>query len=84
MISEHQKALCLALVHKHVKEHESYRSWVPEYSAIRESAPQSLMGYMYTMQVKHHAILIAGHYRQKAMYRKMLKALKCTCKFEAL
>ena len=83
MLSEDQKAVCLALVHKHVKEHASYKSWVPEYSAIRESAPQSLMGYMYT-PVKHHAILIAGHYRQKAMYRKMLKALKCTCKFEVL
>ena len=83
MLSEDQKAICLALVHKHVKETQEYRSWVPEYSAIRETVPRSMMGFMYR-PVTHHAILIAGHYRQKAMYRKMLKALKCTCKFEVL
>jgi len=32
--------------------------------------------------VRFEEVWVGGHVRRKAMYRRLLKALRCTCKFE--
>jgi hypothetical protein len=81
MLSEHEKACCLSLVHAHVSNGKQYTSWVPSYSTVR----RPLTDYYRVGRLNRcHAvsIQIGGHYRRKALYRKLLSALKCTCKFE--
>ena len=66
-MDEHQKALVLSLVHAHVSDRKEYTSWVPAYSCVRE---------------RGGVVRVAGHFRRQALYRRMLSALRCTCRFQ--
>ena len=67
MLSDHDKACVLSLVHAHVCDGEEYTSWVPAYTALRRSGAQ---------------VLVGGHFRRKALYRNLLKSLVLVTKFE--
>lgn len=68
-MDEHQKALALSLVHAHVSDNEEYTSWVPAYTSVRE---------------RGGLVTVGGHFRRKALYRRLLSALRCTCRFQDL
>ena len=65
-----EKVYVLALVYRHIKENTEYMSYVHPYTVRRPGIETR--------------ITIGGHYRYKAMYRMILAALRCTCKFEDL
>lgn len=66
------KAYALSLVHAHVLQETDYQSWVPSYSSVRYSHKKAI------------AVHVGGHYRMKALYKRLARALKCTCKLEDL
>ena len=95
-LTEDEKATVLSLVHAHVSNKPEYSSWVSSYSTIRKApkvpippaTPQAAAllagdGWRRRTYTPHcYMLRIGGHYRRKALYRKLLQSLKCTCKFE--
>lgn len=65
-------ALALSLVRAHLLHTPDYLSWVPSYTVIRycRKRPQS--------------VKVAGHYRRKALYARLLCAIHATCKLQEL
>ena len=87
-ITDGDKALVLSLVHAHVCNTPEYSSWVNSYSTIRKLPPVAPPHLTPTTQqrigrsrVNCYMLRVGGHYRRKALYRMLLSALKCTCKF---
>ena len=70
MLSETDKACVLALVYAHVIDADEYLSWVPPYTCARKDKRSKII-----------YVWIGGHYRMQANYKRLLKALPCTCKF---
>ena len=82
-LTDDEKACCLALVYRHVKDSRDYTSWVPSYHTVR----RPLANYYSAAKLNRcsaYAIRIGGHFRRKALYRRLLCSLKQTCKFEDL
>lgn len=67
-MDDNDKAYVVALVYAYVRNSPEYASWVPSYSTLRAS----------------RVVTVGGHFRQKALYRHLLKALPLVCKFEDL
>ena len=91
MLTEDQKAYCIALVHAHVSDGAEYSSWVPSYRCVRRASqqrdPSVRFGVPTNMSVPDGtfvSVRVGGHYRRKALYRKLLSALACTCKFDVV
>ena len=83
MLSEDDKATVLALVHAHVSNCEDYVSWIRSYCTIRNAAVMSReFSSTKFARPTQMSVRVGGHYRRKALYRTLLAALVCTCKFE--
>jgi len=84
-VSEADKALCLALVYAHVRDGSEYSSWVPAYTVIRRCKPSKsglVERHRWPAAGEMMSVCVGGHYRRKALYRRLLSALRRTCKFE--
>ena len=75
-LSEDEKAYVLALVHAHVSDADEYVSFVPSHIVRRRIATSATR-----FAPRQMCVHVGAHYRRKAMYRHLLRALKCTCKF---
>ena len=62
----------LSLVRAHLLHHPEYLSWVPSYTTIRYC------------KKKAHSVRVAGHYRRKALYARLLTSLEATCRLQEL
>ncbi len=89
-MDEHSLALVLALVYAHVKDSDEYTSYVPPHKVrrkrrvVRFNRDHFMRGNFIPLDYRPDEVWIGGHVRRKAMYRRMLSALRCTCKFENL
>jgi len=78
-ISEQDKALVMSLVHDHIKQNPvEYSSWVGPHYSVRKAGKLRVQRRRATLTLSH----IGGHWRMKAMYRRLLRALKCVCKWQ--
>ena len=77
-ISEADKALVLSLVHDHIQRTPEYRSYVAPHYQVRKGArvARTRQGLVIAR--------VGGHYRLKALYKRTLRSLKLTCKWEQL
>ena len=77
-ISDQDKALVMSLVHDHIKHNpEEYSSWVGPHYSVRRAGKLRVQRRRATLTLSH----VGGHWRMKAMYRRLLRALKCVCKW---
>lgn len=93
-LSDDDKSCVIALVHAHIANSDEYMSWVPSYHTIRRCKKEwrgtktttlvNRISRCYGAADPMMCVRVGGHFRRKALYRKLLSALKCTCKFEDL
>jgi len=77
-ISDSDKALVLSLVHDHIKHNPvAYSSYVGPHYSVRRAGKVRVQRRRATLTLAH----VGGHWRMKAMYRRLLRALKCVCKW---
>ena len=67
------KNLVISLVRNHLLENPEYQSWIPAYSSLRTLS-----------NGQTQLVIVGGHYRRKALYKKAVAALSCTCKLHQL
>jgi hypothetical protein len=69
-LSEHEKALAIALVREHVMTDLSYMSWVPSYVKVRWANTRDTCV----------AERVGGHWRRKTHCKRTIDALACVTK----
>ena len=65
-------SLVMSLVRAHLLQCPDYLSWVTAYTTIRWSKNHA------------YALSVAGHYRRKALYARLLAAVNGTCRLQEL
>lgn len=77
--TEADKALVLSLVHDHIERTPGeYCSWVPPHYQVRRGAKHPRFRQALTIA------RVGGHWRMKALWRRTLRSLKLTCKWQEL
>lgn len=69
---DEDKILVLSLVRDHILGYPGYVTWVPPHVSTRWVRRQP------------QAILVMGYFRRRALYMRLLAALECTCRLQAL
>ena len=93
-MDQNSKSYVLALVYKHVKDSEEYTSYVAPYTVRRKrrrpptDQPPTNDSYVPlwvgAWRDGKETVWVGGHLRRKALYARLLSALKRTTKFEDL
>lgn len=85
------EATFVGLMHEHVQQNKDYLSWVPAYKVARKLSVHDIATgavsarNVYTIgNQRFHMVTVGGHYRRKALYGSLHRALPCVCKFEKL
>lgn len=90
------EATFVALVHAHITKNADYESWVKPYLVKRKAGKSSVNHTLYRdpdnltapprrlLPGQTWHVVVGGHYRRKALYGTLNRALACTCKFERI
>ena len=79
MLNAHDQSTVISLVYAHVHDSPEYISYVPQHVSTRKARD---WGCRRRSARVASSVVVGGHLRRKACYKRMLCALKATCKFE--